>query len=194
MIAAAELFEASIDWLRDTYSAVPFHAERDVVWTLQTHLARQIADRHLAYRVFNGFPIRLRDRKLSADLVLTDPTGVVHVAAEFKYEPCHERTSRKGGDIWYTKFPVVFWDGLGSVGEDIKRIQESVAQGQARVAYAVFIDEGSSFRHRPPHPSSTWIDWGNCGDPRFRVAVLWARAPSEDQIVARGQGDHGGIV
>jgi hypothetical protein len=96
----------------------------------------------------------------------------VEVAAEFKYEPAHARS-----DIWPSKFPVVFW-GREGVGGDMERIQRFVSEGKARVAYSLFIDEGSHFRHRDPPTESKWMDWEVSVAPPHYVSILWSRAES----------------
>jgi hypothetical protein len=167
---ATNLFESAITWLQHNYAAVPFYTERDIVWTVQTHLTREIARQQLPYRVFNDYPMLPgRRRALSADLVLLNQAGMVVVAAEFKYEPSHKRQ-----DIWPGKFPVVFWGDAG-VGKDIGRIHDFVALQKAQVAYALFIDEGGTVRQRPPHPGSAWRHWGTYDTPTLEVAVLWAQ-------------------
>jgi hypothetical protein len=183
---AAELFEEAITWLRHHYTDVAFYTERDIVWTLQTYLARQIAGRQLPYRVFNDYPMLAGPRRaFSADLVLLDQAGRAHLAAEFKYEPAHIRTSQRGGDIWRTKFGPTdgFW-GMDGVAKDVQRVHDFVTQAKATVAYAIFIDEGSYFRHRPPHQGSAWIDWGPCGNPHLNVSLLWTRVPANPPLPA----------
>jgi hypothetical protein len=115
-----------------------------------------IQDRRLPYEVFNDYPMLPGTRRsLSADLVIRKPSGKVLVAAEFKYEPSHSRPEVKGHP---GKLPVVFWRSEG-VAKDIMRIAEFVGQGATETAFALFIDEGGHFRHRPPHPGSDWHDW-----------------------------------
>lgn len=158
---AAELFENAISWLRENYRDCKFFAERDIVWTVQTHIIKLIEQQELAYRMFHNFPI-LPGK--TADLGILRQDNHIEVAAEFKYEPSH---SRKSSDILPTKLPVVFWDD--GVGKDMERIREFVSKGRADVAYLVFIDEGGYFRWREPFSGSEWIDWQN------GVSVLWAR-------------------
>lgn len=155
-MTAVELFEQTLSWLRDNYTNFTFFAERDVVWTIQTHILKLIEEQHLPYKIFNDHPmISGKHRSLSTDLAIVDPRGCVQVAAEFKYEPSHSR-----GDIPQAKFPVVFW-GDDGIGKDLARIRAFVTVGKARFAYSVLIDEGGYFRKRDPHPGSEWIDWGN---------------------------------
>lgn len=156
MEKATELFESALKWLRDNYAGLQLFLERDVVWTVQTRVIEQIRELGLPYKVFNDYPMLPgKRRSLSTDLAILGLDDCVEVAAEFKYEPSHGRS-----DILASKFPVVFW-GKDGVAKDLKRIQEYVAQGKAKVAYSVFIDEGGYFRGRQPHPGSEWVDWGN---------------------------------
>jgi len=164
--SAIELFETSIEWFRQNYFQYRFFIERDVVWTVQTQIQKQIDEAQLPFRVFNDYPMLAgKRRSLSADLAILDSENTVLVAAEFKYEPSHQR---KGVDIANGKFPVVFWDDEG-VGKDVKRIREFAAGGKARVAYAIFIVEGGAFGKRPAHPHSEWRKWEG------GVRLLWSK-------------------
>jgi hypothetical protein len=151
---ATELFEERLDWQRVNYPHFRFFVERDVVWTTQLHLSELIQAGGQPYRVFNDYPILPGSRRsLCTDIALLNQQGEVEVAAEFKFEPSYQRT-----DIWPTKFPVVFWDEDGVLG-DVQRVNRFVDKRAARTAYALFIDEGGALRHRPPHPGSEWIGW-----------------------------------
>lgn len=172
---ASELFENSITWLKDNYSRFQFFVERDIVWTLQKYLLSRIKEYGLPFRVFNDYPILPGKRhSFCVDLAILNTDGLVEVAAEFKYEPSHKR-----GDIWPTKFKpsVVFWSD-DSVGKDVKRVQDYVVMGKAKVAYAVFIDEGGYFSSKLPHPGSQWIHWVTEDISSHRVALLWSRVSS----------------
>ena len=168
MPTAAELFENALAWLKERYEDYRFFQERDLVWVLQTRLAGKIASQCLPYRVFNDYGIIGVGR---ADLALLDSGDSVAVAAEFKYEPSHARNAKQGGDIWPTKFPVVFRDKDGSVEKDVQRTRNYVGLGKAKVAYSIFIDERGHFRARDPFPGSEWVDWPS------GVSVLWSRMP-----------------
>ncbi len=165
MLTAAELFEQTLEWFRMHYSDYHFFVERDLVWTLQTHLKKLVEATRAPYLVFNDYPILPGTRRsLSADLVLVDQhTNLIEVAAEFKYEPSHRRE-----DVLASKLPVVFW-GDDGVGKDVKRVQEFVELRKVHTAYTVFVDEGGAFYHRQPHPGSRWISWEN------GVWVLYSR-------------------
>lgn len=169
------MFENAMEWLREHYGEYRFFAERDVVWTVQMRIAAQIQNAGLPYRVFNDHTLSKGTR---ADLVVLDG-GSVAVAAEFKYEPSHARSTGYGGDIWFTKLSpsVVFWtvpqaSKDSSVEKDVQRVRQYVDEGKANAAYSVFIDEGGAFSHRDPHPGSEWQDWG---DSRW---VLWSQVSS----------------
>ena len=169
---AAELFEDAMAWLEEHYGKFRFFAERDVVWTVQTQIIREIEDNNLPYRVFNEFPIVPGTRRSkSADLVILNDRESVEVAIEFKYEPSPARKSDRGGDIWYSKLEsqVVSWS---DVEQDIERVRNYVNQDRADIAYAVLIDEGSRIygSHSQPPQGSEWIDWGQ---GRW---VLWTQA------------------
>jgi hypothetical protein len=172
---ASTLIEETMTWLREHYEQFQFWVERDVVWTVQTHLRRLISERYLGYEVFNDYPLLPGVRRaLSADLVIRGPVKEVLVAAEFKYEPSHRRAELRALP---GKLPVVFW-GVDGVAKDIARIQRFVEAGAARMAFAIFIDEGRYFRHRPAHPRATWLDWDASEPESVSPSVLWARWPS----------------
>ena len=155
---ATALFENTMDWLRDAYGEHRYFVERDVVWTAQLHLLQEAERADLPYLVLNDYTLLKRTRP---DLAILDG-AVVEVAAEFKYEPSRARR----GEFGRGKFPVVDWR---SVERDIQRVHDYVAQGKAKTAYAVLIDEGGHFRRRAPLPGSEWRDWGN------GVWTLWTK-------------------
>ena len=155
---AAALFENTMDWLRDSYEEHRFFVERDIVWTAQLRLLQEVERAKLPCRVLNDYTLFERTR---ADLAILNG-GAVEVAAEFKYEPARARSGEFGGG----KFPVVEWR---SVEKDVLRVRDYVAQGKAKTAYAVFIDEGGHFAGGAPHPGSEWRDWGN------GVWALWTK-------------------
>lgn len=165
--------------LRDNYDDFGFEQERDVVWTVRTHLLAEIRKENRPFRVLSGNRITPTIRE-SADLVILDESDLVHVAVEFKYEPDHSRT-----DIDARKFPVVFWGAApseerNSVGHVVKRVRQFVEAGGARAAYAIFVDEGGHFRHREPFPGSKWIDWGQRTPEGHSVSILWSRWPADE--------------
>ena len=158
---AARLFEDAIAWLRANYRDYRFFTERDVVWTVQNHIIKLIEKQNLTYRIFHNFPVIPGK---TTDLAILRQDNSIEVAAEFKYEPSH---NRRFTDIWPTKLPVVFWDD--GVGKDMERTHEFVSEGRTEIAYVIFIDEGGYFRWREPFGGSEWVDWQN------GVSVLWAR-------------------
>ena len=174
-LSGSALIEEAVDWLREHYAQFEFWVQRDLVWTVQTHLRRLVGERGLPYLVLNDYPMLAGTRRaLSADLVVRDrPTGDM-VAAEFKYEPAHRRTEFMATP---GKLPVVVW-GAEGVAKDLGRIREFVEAGAASAAYAVFIDEGRYFRHRPPHPGSRWVDWDAATPGGAAPSVLWSRWPA----------------
>lgn len=175
---SSALFEDSIAWLQQHYGDLEFWVERDIVWTLQTHLRQMVVNHGLSWTVFNDYPMLPGSRRsLSVDLAIRDADGEVLVAAEFKYEPSHDRVEFRALP---GKLPVVFW-GIEGVAKDVVRIREFVEAGKARTAYAVFIDEGRYFRNRPAHPGAEWRDWEPAGPGGRSPSVLWARWPANTQ-------------
>jgi hypothetical protein len=120
---ASALLEETVAWLHENYEQFEFWVERDLVWTVQTHLRKLIGERCLSYEVFNDYPLLPGVRRaLSADLVIRDPVKGVLVAAEFKYKPSHTRVEFRAMP---GKLPVVVW-GADGVAKDVVRIREFV--------------------------------------------------------------------
>jgi len=151
-----DIFLGALKWFVESYDDFTFYTERDLVWTLQTRIISTLSQHNTSLRVFNDYPIlRASRRSLCADIAIVAPeTNQIELAAEFKYEPDHSRT-----DIPKSKFPVVFW-GKDGVGKDIERAQQFVNEKRTPICYTIFVDEGGAFRHREPHPNSTWESWG----------------------------------
>ena len=162
-----ELFEFAIETLERQYSTHRFFMERDVVWTVQLQIIGDIERLGLPYRVFNDYDIGAGNKY--PDLVVLDNDDNVEVAAEFKYEPSHDRNASDGGDIQESKFSVVSWRGENSVLESVQRVKDYVGSRRAKTAYSVLIDEGSYHRRmrKNPPPGCVWIEWYN------GVYVLW---------------------
>lgn len=151
----AELFENAIGWLWEHYSDLGFYLERDVAWTIQKHIAREIDTSRLPYRVVHEYSVN----GARADLVILNE-GTIDTVVEFKYEP-HRSRSIAG------KLPVTEWR---AVVKDVRKSIERVEHGEAKAAYSAFIDEGGYFHERREAPTgSEWRDWG---DGRW---VLWAQ-------------------
>ena len=175
---SSALFEEGIAWLQQHYGELEFWVERDIVWTVQTRLRQMVADRGLSWAVFNDYPMLPGSRRsLSADLVIRGTDSEVLVAAEFKYEPSHDRVEFRALP---GKLPVVFW-GIEGVAKDVVRIREFVEAGKAQTAYAVFIDEGRYFRNRPAHLGTEWRDWEPARPGSLSPSVLWARWPTSTE-------------
>jgi len=170
MKKATELFENTIEWLKENYGNFIFFLERNLVWTVQKHIIELIKKNNLPFKIFNYYPILPGKRRhLCTDLAILSLNKTLEIAVEFKYEPSHYRD-----DILQSKLPVVFW-GKDGVGKDIKRIKEYIDKGKAEITYLVFIDEGGHFRHKYPHPFSKWIDWEIEGPKFNKISVLWSK-------------------
>ncbi|MEO9028979.1 MAG: hypothetical protein ABI413_09205 [Ktedonobacteraceae bacterium] len=169
---ASELFENAIVWLRQNYAQFQFFAERDVVWTLQLYLIRQINECNLPYRVFHGYTITFDDRSTkNVDLVILNEKGTVEVAAEFKYEPSHHRK-----DFLKTKFPVVLWP---EAVKDVVGVQNIADQRKASAAYSVLVDEGRHFLYKPLPPGTAWKHWDTDDATSHQASLLWLRLPNQ---------------
>jgi hypothetical protein len=165
----------AVAWLREHYGQFEFWVERDLVLTMQKRLRRLVSERQLRYEVLSDYPLLSGPRRArSADLVIRDEgSKEVLVAAEYKYEPSHRRAeilAQPG------RLPVVFW-GTDGVAKNVARIQKFVQAGAACQAFAVFIDEGRCFRHRPANPGTAWLDWESSRPRSPSPSVLWARWP-----------------
>jgi len=158
---AYKLFKESLDWLRENYGSFTFFTERDLEWMLQTHIADEITQKNLPYRIFNDWPIE-RGKKY-ADLVIRSTTESdefkVEVAIEIKYEPDHKRKDFRKKKL---ESPIVSWSdntNQSSVTGDVKRIKTFVEADRAVTGYAIFIDEGSYFRNKKKMPDGCeWYD------------------------------------
>jgi hypothetical protein len=85
-----EYFTNALEWLSEAYRSTPFWTERDIVYTLQGELARELHRDGAPWHVLNGHRVNPGERPaVSADLVLVARSGAVALGAEFKYEPCH---------------------------------------------------------------------------------------------------------
>lgn len=163
MDTALSVFGSTLVWFRINYSSFIFYTERDIVWTVQTKIIKQIRENNLPFQVFNDYPmLSSRHRGLSTDIAILDKERhTVELAIEFKYEPAHLRV-----DIPKNKFPVVDWF---AVEKDIARIDEFVQAGKAKIGISILVDEGGFFHVRTPLHSHTWENWGG------NTWVLFAR-------------------
>lgn len=167
------LFKESLEWLKNNYDRYEFFMERDIVWTLQQRLREKVRKMGLPYRIVNDWPMKKGERRsLCADLVIIQ-NDQVRLAAEFKYEPDHEREEDFSENK--LKASVVFWSGEHSVEEDIRRI----GQFSTNKKYAddfrgvsIFIDEGGKFYgKREAFPGSQWEKWGK----KTAVLISWSK-------------------
>ena len=180
---ATELFENTMDWLREHYEEYHFFTERDVVWTIQTKLINEVIRKDLPYFIFNDYAPSKGQRP---DLVILAEDGSVIVNAEFKYEPSEgrrafSRVMRLGvlqGRLQRLRFPLKKESSIGprhrvvawaNIEKDIERAKEYVEHGEATAAYSIFIDEGGRFRRKAACQGSEWRDWG------AGRQVLWSK-------------------
>ena len=63
MDAASELVEEAFRWLQEHYDSFSFYQERDLVWTIQSHLVAEIRRRDLDLRVWNDYPMFRQGRR-----------------------------------------------------------------------------------------------------------------------------------
>lgn len=157
---AKKLFDQALDWFRVNYGEYEFFMERDLVWVLQQKIWEMIDEDGVPLEVYHNFSIA----DVQTDLALLNKENEVELAIEFKYEPDHRRRG-----FLLTRFPVVFW--REGVGKDVERAKQYVKQEKAKIAIAIFVDEGSYFRHRKPYSNTKWVDW-NCGGKNSRKISL----------------------
>jgi len=172
---SCQLFERALAWLKDNYNSFHFFAERDVVWTLQTHVLREAEIRKLPFRIYDNH--KLVGGK-QVDLAILNMDNSADTVMELKYEPDHHRA---GLDISAGKLnpSKVFWNSrrYGGVEPDIDRVREFVAQGVAKIGFCIFIDEGSCFSRRLSPEGSRWVDWGESPYSKARISILTTRFP-----------------
>jgi hypothetical protein len=156
-----ELFTNALGWLRRNLTTLAPLTERDVVWSIQRHIARRIAYESLPYAIYSDYPILKEEedtrRSRSADLVITRREHTlqmpVDLAVEFKYEPDHRRIPT---EITSGKAPVI--EDWKLVEKDIDRIQRMVNLHRASKATAILIDAGGY--HCSRHAGLPWEHWG----------------------------------
>jgi len=154
---ASELYEEAINSMLKHYADFQFFTERDIVWTIQTHLIKEISKRDLPLKIYDNY--RVPSKKL-IDLVIIDKeTDILLVAAEFKYEPDHARVDITPGKLNPSK---AFWDSEKNHGvvQDIERIKELVNQSYSKTGYITFIDEGGHHRYQGEPDSCIWCEEG----------------------------------
>lgn len=157
-----EIFEKSIETLREQYSEHRFKLECDVVEAVRLQMVGDVKCLGLPYQVCKEFAIDVSPGKTRrADLAIVSGSSV-ELVAEFKYEPSHNRHQEFSNTP--SKFPVVEWK---CVLNDVQRAQNFVCSGQAKIAYSIFIDEGSHFSREKAPPGSEWRPWEN------DVSILW---------------------
>ena len=185
---ASVIFEESIDWVKENYEKFYFHKERDIVWTIHKKITEIIKENNLPYKVYDEYPIMPGNRSsIRADLAILKKDFIprqgntIEVAAEFKYEPDHEREDML--TFFYdaqgnkkTKFPLVFWKE--GVGKDIDNAREYFSLKLAKTSYSIFIDEGGYFRHNAPFVGSRWVDFPLSSNELKMISILWFKLPN----------------
>jgi len=178
------IFEKALDWLKTNYEKFHFHKERDIVWTIQKKITEIIKENDFPFVVYDEYPIRPGNRSsirvdiaiLRKNFIIPKQGNIIEVAAEFKYEPDHNREDML--TYFYdaqgnkkTKFPLVFWkDG---VGKDIEIAKEYFSLKLAKASYSIFIDEGGYFRKNTPFIGSKWVDFPLDSNKLKKISILW---------------------
>lgn len=170
---SSQLFEAALGWLKDNYRSFHFFQERDIVWTLQIHMLKEIETSNLPFKIYDNHKLA-RDK--GVDLAILDRGNATDTVVEIKYEPDHKRG---GLDISMGKLNPsrVYWNSPrdGGVEPDVHRINQIVRQRTARTSFSVFIDEGSYFSSRPAPEGAKWENWGRSPYSQALISVLRAR-------------------
>ena len=176
-VEADRLFEEAVNWLQQHYSFWQFFTERDIEWTLQLHLLREIEEKRLGQDLAVFQNHKMRDGQKKVDLAIVERrTGFVLCAAELKYEPDHARGEV---DIPRKKLDpsVVFWDN--GVVQDIEKMKTFVADDYCQVGHVLFIDEGAHHRCRKGPKESEWFNWGGSRYSENTIAALRFKAGRE---------------
>ena len=163
-----QLFEEVVAWLEANYKSYHFFEERDIVWTMQTHMLSEIGKHNLDFKIYDNHKC-VKDKH--ADLAILNGNLTIDTLIEVKYEPDHTRANI---DIYSKKFPRVYWNNkrYGGVEPDIDRIRNLVRQGIAKTGYSIFIDEGSHFATKSEPEGSVWVEWGTSPYSNKKISVL----------------------
>lgn len=187
MKTASNVFEETLDWVKEKYEEFGFHKERDITWTIQKKITEIITDNNLPYKVYDEYPIKPGNhRSICVDIAILNKDftprqgSTIEVAAEFKYEPDHKREDML--TYYYdvegnkkTKFPLVFW--REGVGKDIENAKEYFSSKLAKASYSIFIDEGGYFRSYATFVGSRWIDFPLNSDKSKKISMLLFKLP-----------------
>ena len=158
---AIDLFDDALKWLANRYNEYKFFTERDIAWTLQNHLADEIAGKNLPYKVYNDWPILPGPkRSYCADLVIKT-NAHIELAVELKYEPDHKRQEFSKGKLNPSRVCWGLKSGTTSVEADMGKANKYVSEHVAKTAYAIFIDEGRWFQKKKRYAERPWIHWGD---------------------------------
>lgn len=162
------LTEVAVAEILASYADYRFVAERDIEWTLQKKFVDYTRRWGLGVGVWHQYPLPggRADVALGSERILAATLGAeVEVAIELKYEPLHSRT-----DVRRTRLPVC---SFGAVFADVERAKGYVASGKAKIAYAIFVDEGGYYRWRDPHADAVWKDF--ILSDGSKLSIHWAR-------------------
>lgn len=163
------LFDSTVKRLQQNYTSYRFFKERDIEWTLQLSLWREIENRHLPLAVLENH--KMPDGGQVDLAIIQHQTQSVLCVAELKYEPDHLRR-----DIPAKKFPKVVWNT--EVMHNIARLRKLVEAGKTKVGYLLFIDEGS--HHAPYHKEggAQWLSWGQGPYSQKPPAIALTKVPA----------------
>ncbi len=172
----SSLFEESLTWLQANYRSFCFFMERDIVWTLQTHMIEEAERRRLPVWIYDNH--KLAGGK-QVDLAIIKKDDSTLTAVEIKYEPDHHRATLdiSAGKLFPSR---VFWNSkkYGGVEPDIDRVRKFIAERVANHGFFILIDEGSHFTKMPLPEGATWMDWGPSPYSKARISLLRVRFPS----------------
>jgi len=186
---AVELFERSLDRLRDKYSELVLRNESDLVTALWLFLRREVAALDPALRVDYERTIKCSLGTLKCDIVILSPAYKNLVGAEFKFEPCRKRIDIEDPSIRFSRAKkighlnhVLHGTKVNKFRSDFMKLERCVGEKKIDVGYAVFIDEGSSHYgtvHEDSFPyGARWTRWGVRTPGGFDMSILMARLPT----------------
>jgi len=169
-----QLFENALTYLKDNYKSYHFFVERDIVWTLQLYMIKEVETQQLPFKIYDNHKFV---KGKQADLVILNKDQSIDTLVEMKYEPDHMRANV---DIFAGKFPRVYWNSKrdGGVEPDIVQVRSFVEQGFASLGFSIFIDEGSHFFRKTAPEGSMWVNWGQSPYSNKIISVLISKFTS----------------
>jgi hypothetical protein len=180
MGTAVELFMETLEWFKDHYDEHEYWNESDVACALWDRMRRRNAELGFPFSIRSQFRPTRGNRGDIVDLAVLDPAGNVLVVIEVKYEPSPIRKGviQKHGNCGHL---LPAHKPVSVSRTDIEKVIECVDAGNARLGFAVFIDEGSLHHShvlaRQIPDGSMWHRLGRTAVKGHDVSILVYRYP-----------------